>query len=118
MNVFAEWTKVSESIDGDMTIFVDELSLRRNGNKIAFWALLNWKNIRKIDNDMYLSSLEHREYDCKNEQQRLFDYYLYSENMRSGKIVYSNSNIVDEFKSIVPSTYEQPLFQFICGKRK
>jgi hypothetical protein len=116
-NVFAEWTAVSESANGIATVYVDFETIKKKGNKVKIWDLLDLKTAQKFENDRYLSTIQRMEYDCEEETGRTLDYYLYSGNMRNGEIVYSSKNIKDEPKSILPGSIDEGLFKIACYKK-
>jgi hypothetical protein len=43
--------------------------------------------------------------------------YYYSENMRSGDVVFSQTNMNIEKESIVPDSVVEGLFEIACGKK-
>ena len=116
-NVFAEWTRVTESADGDMTAYIDFGTIKRKGNKVKIWRLFDYKAVQKVENDRYLSSVGRLEYDCEEETSAVLDIYWYSGNMRQGDIVYSSNNIKDEATSILPGSIDETLFKITCSKK-
>ena len=122
-SVFAEWTPVDGSKDGDMTVYIDFGTIKRKGNKVKMWKLYDFKTVKKLavkklgENDRYLSGVFYTEYDCEEETGRMLDLYLYSGNMRQGDIVYSHKNIKEEAESIIPQSIEESLFKIACDKK-
>ena len=87
-NVFAEWTKVTNSSDGDMTVYVDYGSIKKKGNKVKMLDLTDFKTVHKNKSYRYLSQLSLNEYDCEEETRRMLDFHWYSENIKKGYIFY------------------------------
>ena len=117
-NVFAEWTRVTESADGDMTAYIDFGTIKRKGNKVKMWVFTDFKTVQKVENYRYLSEMRRYEYDCKEETSRQLDIYFYSGNMKQGEIVVSAKNIkIDEATSILPGSIDETLFKITCSKK-
>ena len=119
MTVFAEWTKVGWSDDGEKTAYIDFQSLRKNGNKVKMWQLLDYKTVQIFpkDNTRHLSMLKRNEYDCSDETDRHLDMFWYSENMKEGEIVFSYPNMKIEPRAIIPGSIDETLFKRVCGKK-
>ena len=116
-NVFAEWTRVTESADGDMTTYIDYGTIKKKGHKVKMWKLYDFKTVKKLgENDRYLSEMRRGEYDCEEERHQQLDIYWYSGNMRQGDIVYS-STTKDEAISILPGSIEESLFKIACSNK-
>ena len=114
-SVFAEWTVVG-GVDG-MTAYADSDSIKKKGTKVKMWSLFDYKTVQKFDNLSYLSSVTRNEYDCEEETRRMLDLHWYSGNMRQGDIVYSNTNIKRESKSIIPESTIEVLFKIACSNK-
>ena len=118
-NVLAEWTRVTESADGDMTVYADSETIKRKGRKVKIWRLFDFKTVQIFAGDntrRYLSSVGRLEYDCEEETSAALDIYWYSGNMRQGDIVYS-STTKDEAISILPGSIEESLFKIACSNK-
>jgi len=120
-NVMAEWTNIGDSDSGEATVYVDIGAIKKKGHKVKMLKLLDYKAVQKLGNDTYLSQITHSEYDCEEETSRMLDVFMYSENMRQGKIVNSLSNIKNDgisISSIIPGTIQEALFKIACSKKK
>ena len=114
-SVFAEWTRVTESADGDMTTYIDYGTIKKKGHKVKVWNLFDYKTVRiGAANERYLSSVTRFEYDCKKEMVRQLDVHWYS---RQGEIVRSITNIKDETESVMPGSMIETLFKIACSKK-
>ena len=116
-SVFAEWTRVAGTPDGDITAYADSETIKRKGSKVKMWSMNDYKTVHSLDNGGYLSGASYDEYDCEGGTRRMLDLYLYSGNMRSGDIVYSSNNIKDEATSILPGSIDETLFKITCSKK-
>ena len=54
-SVFAEWTKVTNSSDDDMTVYVDYGSIKNKGNKVMMLDLTDFKTVHKNKSYRYMS---------------------------------------------------------------
>ena len=116
-SVFAEWTRVAGTPDGDITAYADSETIKRKGSKVKMWSMNDYKTVHSLDNGGYLSGASYDEYDCEGGTRRMLDLYLYSGNMRSGDIVYSHKNIKEEAESIIPQSILESLFKIACSKK-
>ena len=115
---FAEWSSVFESVDGNETIYVDFKSIRKIGNnKVELWYLLDFKKTQQSVNYSYLSSVMHDEFDCDKKIIHMLNLSFYSANMRSGEVVWSNSNIKEKPHSIMVGTSTETVLKLACGKK-
>ena len=114
-NVFAEWTKVAVSDDGDQTSYIDNTNIKRKGNKVKVWHLLDYKTTKILaDNTEYLSAVYHVEYDCEEKTERQLDTMAYSGNMRSVKLLLLFDALEEEATSIIPDTSSAGIFKKVC----
>ena len=117
-NVFAEWTRVTESADGDMTAYIDYGTIKKKGNKVKMWHLQDYKAVQEsAEGKGYLSGASYHEYDCEEETRKMLDLYLYSGNIGDGEITNSYQNIKGEAKSILPRSIDETLFKAACSKK-
>jgi hypothetical protein len=112
---YAEWTAMGG--DGDATAYVDFGTIKRKGNKAKMWYLTDFKVVKESEGDRYLSMIARDEYDCEEKTKRTLDLYLYSGNMKSGEIVFSQTNITMEAESIIQGGSLEALFDIGCGKK-
>ena len=116
-SVFAEWTEVSGNDDVGITAYADFGTIKRKGNKVKMWSLLDLKTVQEVAGKKYLSVMSRNEYDCEEETSRMLDFYEYSGNMRNGEIVWSSTNIKKETVSIIPESIDEGTFNIACGKK-
>ena len=113
-SVMAEWTAVG-SADTD-TIYADLSTIRKSGDRVKMWALLDFKVIQTLVDKRYLSEVSQSEYDCKEETSRLSALIFYSKNMGAGEVVYSSGAMHEEPRPVSPGSVDEALFKVACGK--
>ena len=113
-NVMSEWKPIGFS--DEQTQYVDLESIRKKGNKVKLWFLLDLKKVKIIENKSILSIMGHEEYDCKEETTKVLDMFFYEGNMKN-KEIFSEVNIHDEPTSIRPNTVESLNYKIACGKK-
>jgi hypothetical protein len=114
-SVFAEWANVDDN--DEMTTYVDFGTIKKKGNKVKIWSLIDFKTVQTYEKIKFLSQLTRNEYDCEEETRRMLDLFWYSVNMRQGEIVFSSKNIKDEAESIVPGSIDETLFKIACSNK-
>ena len=115
-SVFAEWTRVGSSHDGDMTIYVDYEKIKKIGNKVKIWVLMDYKTIQKLGNISHLSDVGLEECDCEEGTKQTIGFYQYAGNMGSGDVAHSNTS---KSKSIPipPDSVSEIFFNIACSKK-
>ena len=113
--VCAEWTEVGSN--DEMNVYNDFASIKKQINKTKMWSMFDFKTVKKIENDSFLSQVFHYEYDCINETIKQLDFIWYSRNMKSGDVVYSQRNMNIEPISVTPESINEHLFKIACGKK-
>jgi hypothetical protein len=117
-SVFAEWLEISRPSSNRYISYIDYKSIKKEkSNMITFWTLTDWKSIREVSGDKYLSNLQHIKVDCKKEKMWLLDFIWYSENMGLGKLVFSKTNIKNEPTTVAPMTDDAIIFNKVCSKK-
>ena len=110
----AEWTDVGES-DRFIT-YVDSATIRRNGNFVKMWDLMDYKTMQTVADVSFLSSKTQQEYDCKEERSRLLAFSWFSGQMGNGNVVLSDSE-PDKWKPIQPESFGEIKWKIACGKK-
>ena len=114
-NVFAEWAEVGSN--DEMNVYNDFSSIKKQVNKTKMWSMFDFKTVKTIENDSFLSQVFHYEYDCINETIKQLDFIWYSGNMKSGDVVYSQRNMNIEPISVTPESINEHLFKIACDKK-
>ncbi len=112
---YAEWVSLGDN--GHMTVYVDPGTIRRNGNLVKMWTLLDFNTARTLPSGIsYLSSKTQEEFDCAEESRRNLSLTNYSNNMGRGDVVITDSG-EGKWVPIAPGTISQNLWKFACGKK-
>ena len=98
------------------TYYVDATSIRRDGDTVKMWSLLDFRKARTFENLPYMSLKAQGEYDCKREQLRVFSGTRQSENMGEGDAV-SRISEPSEWSAVAPGGIGQAFWKFACEKR-
>jgi hypothetical protein len=113
-SVLAEWTRVSGN--DTHTSYADLSTIRKSGNAVWMWDLLDHKVVMTVGNTRYLSVTSQHEYDCKEETSRMLTFNEYSKNMGQGEVVYMSGNTHAELVPMSPDSLLKTLFKVACGK--
>ena len=111
--VYAEWVTVSEDKQEGKTVYVNPDAIRRSGNLVKMWALLDYKTTQKRGGSLYLSEQAQHEFDCAEERFRILALSNYSGNMASGNVVYSTTIDLPETPSGIQ--FSQVVLLKLCG---
>ncbi|OGA31929.1 MAG: hypothetical protein A3G80_01870 [Betaproteobacteria bacterium RIFCSPLOWO2_12_FULL_62_13b] len=98
------------------TYYVDATSIRRDGDTVKMWSLLDFRKARTFEKLPYMSLKAQGEYDCKREQLRVFSGTRQSENMGEGDAV-SRISEPSEWSAVAPGGIGQAFWKFACEKR-
>ena len=112
----SEWIDVHHSNDGSVVTFINPPSIRRTGNIVKMWTMLNFTTVQTDGKDTFLSQKDQTEFDCKEERlRRLFSTQM-SENMGRGSEVYTNFD-PDKWEPVVPNSLGDKVLKIACGKK-
>jgi hypothetical protein len=117
-SVHAEWVSVGGKLEEGLTgytVYVEPDTIRRNGEVVKLWALMDFSAMQTEPNPTYLSVQSQREFDCTEERVRLLALTAFSGNMGSGKVVFSYSDPNDQGISIEQGSVAQSLWKFVCS---
>ena len=94
----------------DYTAYADKSTMRRNGNVVKVWQLIDAKN------PTYgaLSQVSQVEYDCKIEKSRYLVRYGYAGKMAGGEIVYKDIDIT-KWEPNPPYSMSEILWKHSCS---
>ena len=111
----ADWLPVKA--DPKVRVMADPGSIRRSGDIVTMWSVINYTSPRKTEDDKaYLSSKQHLEYDCVDRLSRRLEFSRYSDLTGLGQIVYSNTN-AGVWSPVAAGTVAGELFKFACGEK-
>ena len=113
INGYCEWTKVNDSVD--FTSYMDKKTIKRNGNTVKIWQLLDYKTPQELKSGKYKSSVILFEYDCKEEQRRILSLVEYEDQMGIGKPILTIDEY-DKWTYVKPNTHDFIMMKFLCNK--
>lgn len=111
---YAEWVKLSG--DGSVTSYTDAKTIRRSGNLVRMWDLVNFEALQESRNPFF-SIKAVREYDCTLEQSHIIGLYSYSGQMGTGEMVDSQLEEEVKWEPVMPGSWGQDLWEIACGKQ-
>jgi len=114
--VYAEWVLTSGDDEAGMTVYVDPDTIRRKGNLVKMWQLYDYKTVRTVAGDSFLSFQRQNEYDCTEERTRMLAYTWFSGNMGSGKVVYRTAD-EQKWEPVIPRSIDRSLWRVACSKK-
>ncbi|MDO8437127.1 MAG: tetratricopeptide repeat protein [Nitrosomonadaceae bacterium] len=108
------WVLVS--FDGTFTIYADPATIRKTGNRVKMWDLLDYNMADKISGKPYMSIRGQSEYDCKEEKIRSLYATYHSENMARGEVI-STGTKPSNWEPVAPGSMAAALWKIACKKR-
>jgi len=115
LNVYAKWVLVAENEEAKF--YVEINSIKQKGNVVTYWELLDYSSMQTWNNLNYYSLKQKYETNCNTEESALLYINYYSENMGSGKSVYSLKLEKKDFEPNIPDTSGHIIYEFVCKKR-
>ena len=112
----AAWVEAGSNEAGAI-YYADPGTIRRAGNRVKMWNLVDYKSARVSSGGMpYMSTKTHVEYDCKEECVRTLYYSNHSGNMGRRKSVFSDDDPT-KWRPVPRGTVQEDLWEIACGKR-
>ena len=111
-SAMAEWVQINAN--NNSTTYVDPTTIRKAGNKVKMWAMIDFKKRTEEIGDT-LSQASQYEIDCQNETTTQLAWVRYSGNMRTGHVVYSDNKRGDAAPN-GPGTVGEFMWKVACGK--
>ncbi len=111
----AEWVSVSG--DDTATAYAEPATIRREGDMVKMWDLLDFKTAQaRPYGTPYMSQKTQQEFDCKEERVHAIHFLRYSENMAGGDEADSDAD-AGEWKRVSPGSTMEKLLKLACDKR-
>jgi len=114
-NATAEWVNVASY--NSITLYVDSTTIRKKGNMVKMWSLLDLNKSDTLEGQSYKSIKTQNEFDCKEELNRMLYNSYHTGNMGNGKAFAINSNL-GEMMPVPPNSGNMILWKIACGKLK
>ena len=116
---YAEWVAVEKHYlsPGLQTVHVDPDSIRREGNLVTLWQLIDfkWMQGNPRGTPRFLSTKTHKQFDCAKKRLRLLAFTEFSRPMGTG---IRDDGYVDKgnWIPVEPESMNQALWEVACGK--
>jgi hypothetical protein len=114
-SAWAEWTEIGGTDDG-MSVYIDYATMRRTGNLVEFWRLIDLKTTQKLIGVRFLSGKSQWQYDCLEEQERGLAFTYFSRNMGKGVVVSSFSD-PGKWQPVAPASIGASIFKIVCDNK-
>ena len=104
---YGEWVSVSGNVGERLTastVYVDPDTIRRDGEVVKLWGLMDFKTIQTEPSPPHLSVKSQREFDCVEERVRLLALTVFSGHLGSGNAVYSYTDSKDQVIAVEPDS--------------
>lgn len=112
----AEWVFAARAEPfGIVDYYVDFYTIRRNGDMVKMWDMMDFKTAQVASGKRVLSSKSQKEYNCKDDGFRDISVVFYSGNLGSGNVAETKNNILD-WAPVTPGSVVEILSKAACGK--
>ena len=111
---WAGWEHVVQDEDG-ARFLIDYQTIRKDGNKVKFWQLVNYSIPQTLGEIKYLSTRSRQEYDCKQEQKRVLTVTAFDTWNADGKAVVKEEE-TGKWQEIPPETVVRVIMEKVCRK--
>ncbi|MGH7180358.1 MAG: surface-adhesin E family protein [Nitrospiraceae bacterium] len=116
---YAEWVAVERDYlsPGLQTVYVDPDGIRRDGNLVTIWQLIDFKWMQGSARGpaRFSSTKTHKQFNCTDKRVRLLAYTEFSLQMGTGIPV---DGYVDKehWLAVEPESINYALWEIVCGK--
>ena len=116
---YAEWVAVEKDylLPGLQTVYVDPESIRREGNLVTIWQLIDfkWMQGNPRGPHRFLSTKTHKQFDCVGKHVRLLAFTEFSRGMGTGML---RDGYVDQdnWLPVEAESMSHALGEAACGK--
>lgn len=107
----AEWVLVSET--DTSAYYFDPTTIRVDGNLRKVWTI---RNLNQRDKDGEMSTQSRREFDCKDERNRVLSLSTHSEPMANGKLILNLGADPNGWQETPPGGIGALILKMVCAK--
>ena len=122
---YAEWVAVEKNylVPGLRTVYIDPATIRREGNLVTLWQLIDFKWMQGNQGigrlgfgpHRFFSTKTHKQFDCAEKRLRLLAFTEFSRHMGTG--IAANGYVdKDNWLPVEPESINQALWEVACGK--
>lgn len=114
-NAVAGWTVIGEN--AEIAFYVDSDTIRRSGNTVKMWSLINYSAPQKLGKEKsFMSGVSLSEYDCGERKARVLQSTPFKGKMREGEALFT-SNTVGEWSYPLPGSVSYAELEIACTKK-
>jgi hypothetical protein len=119
-SVYAEWDAVEKDYlsPGLQTVYIDPDSIRREGNLVTLWQLIDFKWMQGSARGpaRFMSTKTHKQFDCAGKRVRLLAFTEFSHSMGTGIPVDGHIDS-GHWMPVEPDSVNHALWEVACGNR-
>lgn len=115
---YAEWVAIENHylLPGPQTLYVDPDSIRREGNLVTMWQLIDYKTMQGGRSPTRFSSTKiYKQFDCAEAHTRLLRVTDFWGNMGTGEPAEAYVE-KGNWMPVEPESMNQALWEVVCGK--
>ena len=110
-SAWAEWINIAET--ETRFFYIDPATIRKDGNFRKVWGIADLKT---RDKDGTMSTRTRREFDCKNERNRILALSEHTESMAKGTTTFTSSGGPSDWHEIPPGSAIDLVMKFVCNQ--
>jgi hypothetical protein len=114
----AEWVRLVSVGEGEVTVYVDPDSIKREGNVVEFVTLFDYATVRTLSGAPFQSATMQDEIDCAAKQSRTLSVSSHSEPMAGGHVVSTATGGYVPWTPIDPQGIFSAIFKFVCKEKE
>ena len=120
-SAYGEWVVIEKDYlsPGLQTVYIDPASIRREGNLVTLWQLIDFKWMQGSARGpaRFMSTKTHKQFDCAGKRVRLLAFTEFSHSMATGIRVDGHVDS-DIWISVEPDSMNHALWEVACGTRR
>lgn len=110
----AQWVQITRN--EDLRLFVDRGDLRRSGDLVTVWQLVDYTSAQWLGQTVIMSIRNEVEVDCAGTRMRTIAASAYTEQMGRGRMVVSEKAPAPEWAAIPAGGSAEALWKIACGR--
>lgn len=112
-SAMAEWVRIYG--DDKMNAYADSASIRKKGNVTKVFSLFDFRDENTLkEGAAYQSIVRETDFNCKQNQQRMVSFVIYSGKMAKGKVVESGDETQD-WKTVSREQVARDMKKYVCS---
>lgn len=113
----ADWVRVTDSMEGKVSHYIDPATLRKMGSLMQVVTLTDYQQAQVISDAQRFMSVKMRdEFNCDEQSGRHLSLVALAGNMGTGPIVATEERAAP-VRAIAPGTADEDLWKHVCGKK-